>query len=102
MASCRLLTRWDGQMIALPTLYNNHGNNCIATAIKDFGEVGGAAENTTPGCPTQNPTASLYQYYQYKPVLWRDHAIEELATAGGDSVGFAMAINYKGPAAGTT
>jgi probable HAF family extracellular repeat protein len=101
-ASCRPFLWWDGQMTALPTLDNNRGNNGIAEAINDLGEVVGAAENTTHGCPTQNPTADLYQYYQYKPVLWRDHAIEELATVGGDPVGFAAAINNKGQAVGTT
>ena len=101
-ASCRPFLWWDGQMNALPTLDNNHGNNGIAAAINDFGEVAGAAENTTPGCPTQNPAASLNQYYQYKPVLWRDHAIEELATVGGDPVGTAVAINNQGEAAGMT
>lgn len=101
-ASCRPFLWWDGQMTALPTLDNNHGNNGVAAAINDFGEVAGAAENTTPGCPTQNPTASLNQYYQYKPVLWRDHAIEELATVGGDPVGTAVAINNHGEAAGMT
>ncbi len=89
-------------MMALPTLDNNHGNNGLATGINDFGEVAGAAENTTPGCPTQNPGASLNQYYQYKPVLWRNHAIEELATVGGDPVGTALAINDQGEAAGIT
>jgi hypothetical protein len=101
-ASCRPFLWWDGQMIALPTLDNNHGNNGIAVAINDFGEVAGAAENTTPGCPTQNPAASLNQYYHYKPVLWRDHAIEELATVGGDPIGTAVAINNHGEAVGTT
>jgi hypothetical protein len=101
-ASCRPFLWWDGQMIALPTLDNNHGNNGIATAINDFGEVAGTAENTTPGCPTQNPAASLNQYYQYKPVLWRDHAVEELASVGGDPVGTALAINNHGEAAGMT
>jgi uncharacterized membrane protein len=101
-ASCRPFLWWDGQMIALPTLDNNKGNNGVATAINDFGEVAGAAENTTPGCPTQNPAASLNQYYQYKPVLWRDHAVEELATVGGDPVGTALAINNHGEAAGMT
>jgi uncharacterized membrane protein len=101
-ASCRPFLWWDGQMTALPTLDNNHGNNGLATAINDFGEVAGAAENTTPGCPTQNPMASLNQYYQYKPVLWRNHAIEELATVGGDPVGTALAINNHGEAAGMT
>ena len=101
-ASCRPFLWWDGQMTALPTLDNNHGNNGVAAAINDFGEVAGAAENTTPGCPTQNPTAYLNQYYQYKPVLWRDHAIEQLATVGGDPVGTAVAINNQGEAAGMT
>jgi uncharacterized membrane protein len=101
-ASCRPFLWWDGQMTALPTLDNNHGNNGVAAAINDFGEAAGASENTTPGCPTQNPTAYLNQYYQYKPVLWRDHAIEELATVGGDPVGTAVAINNHGEAAGTT
>jgi uncharacterized membrane protein len=100
--SCRPFLWWDGQMIALPTLDNNHGNNGVAAAINDFGEVAGAAENTTPGCPTQNPAASLNQYYQYKPVLWRNHAIEELATVGGDPVGTALAINDQGEAVGIT
>jgi hypothetical protein len=101
-ASCRPFLWWGGQMIALPTLDNNHGNSGVAAAINDFGEVAGAAENKTPGCPTQNPAAYLNQYYQYKPVLWRDHAIEELATVGGDPVGAAVAINDQGEAAGTT
>jgi uncharacterized membrane protein len=101
-ASCRPFLWWDGHMIALPTLDNNHGNNGVAAAINDFGEVVGAAENTTPGCPTQNPVAYLNQYYQYKPVLWRDHAIEELATVGGDPVGTALAINNHGEAVGMT
>jgi hypothetical protein len=101
-ASCRPFLWWGGQMIALPTLDNNHGNSGVAAAINDFGEVAGAAENTTPGCPTQNPAASLNQYYQYKPVLWRDHAVEELATVGGDPVGTAVAINNHGEAAGMT
>jgi hypothetical protein len=101
-ASCRPFLWWGGKMTALPTLDNNHGNNGVAAAINDFGEVAGASENTTPGCPSQNPTAYLNQYYQYKPVLWRDHAIEELATVGGDPIGTAVAINNHGEAAGTT
>ena len=101
-ASCRPFLWWDGQMIALPTLDSNHGNNGIAAAINDLGEVAGAAENTTAGCPAQNPTAYLNQYYQYKPVVWRNHAAEELPTVGGDPVGTAVAINNHGQAAGTT
>jgi probable HAF family extracellular repeat protein len=101
-ASCRPFLWWDGRMTSLPTLDNDHGNNGIAAAINGLGEVVGAAENTTLGCPTQNPTANLNQYYQYKPVLWRDHAIEELATVGGDPIGTAVAINNHGESAGMT
>ncbi len=101
-ASCKPFLWWDGQMTALPTLDNNHGNNGFAAEINDYGEVAGAAENTNPGCPTQNPAAGLYQHYQYKPVLWRDHTVEELATVGGDPVGAAVAINDRGETVGST
>jgi hypothetical protein len=103
-ASCLPFLWWDGQMIALPTLDNNHGNNGVANAINDFGEVVGAAENKTmeKSCPTYKPALLQFQRYQYKPVVWRDHATEELATVGGDPVGLAAAINNKGQAAGTT
>jgi probable HAF family extracellular repeat protein len=101
-ASCRPILWWDGQMTALPTLDHNHGNNGFAASINDFGEIAGAAENTTPGCLTQNPAAGLYQYYEYKPVLWRDHTVEQLGTVGGDPVGAAVAINDHGEAVGTT
>jgi probable HAF family extracellular repeat protein len=101
-ASCRPFLWWNGKMNALPTLDHNHGNNGIAEAINDFGEVVGTSENTTPGCPAQNPSAGLYQYYQYKPVLWRGQAIQELATVGGDPVGIAYGINDLGEVAGMT
>jgi probable HAF family extracellular repeat protein len=90
-------------MIALPTLDGNHGNNGVASSISDYGEVVGAAENTTmePSCPTYDPAPLQFQQYQFKPVVWRDH-IEELATVGGDPVGMAVAVNNHGQAAGTT
>jgi hypothetical protein len=103
-ASCLPFLWENSRMVALPTLSHNHGNNGVANAINDFGEVAGAAENTTmeKSCPTQNPALFQFQQYQYKPVVWRDHATEELATVGGDPVGFAAAINNKGEAVGTT
>ena len=101
-ASCRPYLWWDGQFNALPTLDNNHGNNGFAAAINDFGEVAGTSENTTAGCPAQDPSAGLYQYYEYKPVVWRDHTVEQLATVEGDTVGSAVAINDRGEAVGTT
>jgi probable HAF family extracellular repeat protein len=83
-------------MIPLPTLSDKHGN--------DLGVVAGAAENTTiePSCPTYDPAAFQFQQYQFKPVLWRHHGIEELATVGGDLVGAAKVVNNKGQAVGAT
>jgi hypothetical protein len=103
-ASCLPFLWQNSRMVALPTLDHNRGHNGVANAINDFGEVAGAAENTTmeKSCPTQNPALLQFQQYQYKPVVWRDHATEELATVEGDPVGFAAAINNKGEAAGTT
>jgi uncharacterized membrane protein len=103
-ASCLPFLWQDSRMIALPTLDDNHGNNGVANAINDFGEVAGAAENTTmeKSCPTYKPALLQFQQYQFKPVVWRDHATEGLATVGGDPVGLAAAINNKGQAVGTT
>jgi len=103
-ASCLPFLWQDSRMIALPTLGHNHGNNGVANAINDFGEAAGAAENTImeKSCPTYSPALLQFQQYQYKPVVWRDNATEELATVGGDPVGLAAAINNNGQAVGTT
>jgi probable HAF family extracellular repeat protein len=103
-ASCLPFLWQNSRMIALPTLDDNHGNNGVANAINDFGEVAGAAENTTmeKSCPTYKPALLQFQRYQFKPVVWRDHATEQLASVGGDPVGLAAAINNEGQAVGTT
>jgi probable HAF family extracellular repeat protein len=103
-SSCLPFLWQNGKMIALPTLDDNRGNNGAASSINDFGEVAGEAENTTmePGCPTYDPANLQFQQYQFKPVLWRHGAIEELATVGGDPVGEAGAVNNKGQAVGAT
>ena len=103
-ASCLPFLWQNSGMIALPTLANNRGTNGVANAINDFGEVAGAAENTTmeTSCPTYNPALLQFQHHQYKPVVWRDHTTQELATVGGDPVGLAVAINNNGQAVGTT
>jgi uncharacterized membrane protein len=101
-ASCLPFLWGNGKMVALPTL---GGPNGVANFINDFGEVVGAAENTTtePSCPTTNPPPpGQFQKYQFKPVRWRDHATEQLATVGGDPVGWAAAINNNGQAVGST
>ncbi len=104
-ASCLPFLWQQGRMIPLPTLSDNHGNhgdNGVAVSINDFGVVAGAAENTTIDCPTYDPAAFQFQKYQFKPVLWGRHGIEELATVGGDPVGSAKVVNNKGQAVGAT
>jgi probable HAF family extracellular repeat protein len=92
----------NGNMIALPTLDGNRGNNGVAAAINDSEVVAGLAENTTPepSCPLYDPGQMQFQQYQYKPVVWRDGIVTELDTVGGDGVGAALAINNRGQVAG--
>jgi probable HAF family extracellular repeat protein len=94
----------NGRMTALPTLDDNRGNNGVANSINDRGEVVGSAENTTleSTCPAYDPAQMQFQRYQFKPVLWRNGVVTELATVGGDPVGTALYINNKGQAAGTS
>ena len=82
----------DGGMIQLPTL---DGNNGVAMAISNRGEVAGVAENSTPdpGCPAP-------QVLHFKPVVWEKGAIHKLPTFGGDPDGVAQQINDYGQAVG--
>lgn len=94
----------NGRMIALPTLDDNRGNNGVANAVNDWGEVTGAAENTSleSSCPVYDPTKAQFQRYQFKPVVWRHGAVTELATVAGDGVGTGLAINNRGQVAGVS
>jgi probable HAF family extracellular repeat protein len=82
----------DGEMIQLPTL---GGNNGVAMAISNRGEVAGFAENSTPdsGCPAP-------QVLHFKPVVWEKGVIHKLPTVGGDPAGVAQQINDFGQAVG--
>src|SRR5271165_1604268 len=82
----------DGEMIRLPTL---GGNNGVAWAISNRGEVAGFAENSTldPGCPAP-------QVLHFEPVVWEKGLIQELPTYGGDPDGIAQEINDNGEAVG--
>src|SRR5579863_1408795 len=82
----------DGEMIQLPTL---GGNNGVAMAISNRGEVAGFAENATPdpGCPTP-------QVLHFKPVVWEKGVIHKLPTFGGDPDGVAQEINDNGEVVG--
>jgi len=84
---------WDrGVMNALPTL---GGNNGVAMAISNRGEVAGFAENSIPdpGCPAP-------QVLHFKPVVWEKGVIHKLPTFGGDPDGVAQEINDNGEVVG--
>ncbi len=82
----------DGAMIQLSTL---GGNNGVAMAISDRGEVAGFAENSIPdpGCPAP-------QVLHFKPVVWEKGVIHKLPTFGGDPDGVAQQINDNGDVVG--
>src|SRR5580700_11251013 len=42
------------------------------------------AQDLEPSCPDYNPANQQYQVRQFKPVLWQNRTIQELATVGGD------------------
>ena len=81
-----------GGMIQLPTL---GGNNGVAMAISNRGEVAGFAENSTPdpGCPAP-------QVLHFEPVVWEKGVIHKLPTLGGDPDGVAEQINDNGEVVG--
>jgi len=82
----------NGVMNPLPTL---GGNNGVAMAISNRGEVAGFAEDSTPdtGCPAP-------QVLHFKPVVWEKGVIHKLPTFGGDPDGVAQQINDYGQAVG--
>ena len=82
----------DGRMIQLPTL---GGNNGVAMAISNHGEVAGFAENSTAdsGCPAP-------QVLDFKPVVWEKGVAHRLPTFAGDPDGVAQQINDNGQVVG--
>jgi probable HAF family extracellular repeat protein len=83
----------NGVMIPLRTL---GGNNGIAFAVNNRGQVAGDAENTVRDstCPTPALEA--------KPVIWQQDRIKELPTFAGDPDGGVISINDDGQAVGAS
>ena len=78
--------RWrNGLMEPLGVL---GGNNSSATGANNRGLVVGLAENST-----QDPNCIPPQVLDYKPVVWRGSAIQELPVVAGDAVGAAIGVN---------
>ena len=105
----------NGVMSTLPLLKDGNGvagRNAAAKGINNSGQMAGVAENTTPDstCPAYDPTSFQYQTYQFKPVIWTNGNIQELATSGIDSNGkafndpdgVAFTMNDRGQAVGAT
>ncbi len=90
--TCRPFLWQSFGMSALPTL---GGNNGLASAINNRGQVVGCAEtpNEDSGCPPNRIQL---------PVLWERGTPQALPTAGSDPDGFAFWINDEGEAAGYT
>jgi probable HAF family extracellular repeat protein len=82
----------DGEMVQLSTL---GGNNGVAMAISNRGEVAGFAENSTPdpGCPAP-------QVLHFEPAVWEKGVVHKLPTFGGDADGVAQQINDNGEVVG--
>ena len=86
---------WNGTMMALPTL---GGNNSIAYAINNQGQVAGAAETST-----KDPTCQAPQALQFEAVLWGPAGqVQELPPLPGDTVGAANWVNNYGQVVGSS
>jgi probable HAF family extracellular repeat protein len=114
---CQAFLWQYGVMSALPMLKDANGlagRNAAAKGINILGQVAGTAENTTidTTCPAYDPSpmALQFQKYQFKPVIWENGEVKELATSGTDASGNAFndpdgvvfRINDHGLAVGAT
>lgn len=90
--TCRPFIWQNGDKRTLPTL---GGNNGLASAINNRGQITGKAETTVSdsGCPA---------YKIAPPVLWERGKVQQLPTIGGDPDGYALGINDRGQVVGGT
>jgi probable HAF family extracellular repeat protein len=91
--TCRPFVWRRGVMVALSTL---GGNNAVAWQVNNEGQVSGISQNTTP-----DPTCSVSEL-EGKPVIWDRGKIQQLPIISGDLDGFALSINDRGQAVGST
>jgi probable HAF family extracellular repeat protein len=84
----------NGVMTALSTLGGSFGTGFD---VNNRGQVVGVAAIATP-----DPTCAPPFVLGFKPVLWEEGQIQQLATVFGDPDGFADGINDKGQAVGGT
>jgi probable HAF family extracellular repeat protein len=86
---------WNGTMTALPTL---GGNNSIAYAINNQGQVAGAAETST-----KDATCIAPQVLRFEAALWGPAGqIQQLPPLPGDTVGAALWLNNYGQVVGSS
>src|SRR5690348_17169908 len=85
----------DSQMTSLPTL---GGSNAQALAINNRGQIIGVAENSTQDFDCPSP-----QVLDFEAAMWDPNGnIHELPPLPGDTVGFALRLNDKGQAVGSS
>ena len=86
---------WNGTMTALPTL---GGNNGIAYAINNQGQVAGATETST-----KDATCIAPQVLRFEAALWGPAGqVQELPPLPGDTVGAALWLNNYGQVVGSS
>jgi probable HAF family extracellular repeat protein len=91
--------RWNGVLTPLPTL---GGNNAMALALNNRGQVIGVAE--TGVADASCASAMPFQALRYEAVVWGPNPGEkqELPPLSGDTVGFALGINDRGQVVGSS